>query len=265
MKTSQAKRPKKSISRGDVFQLGEHILICADSTSFKLAPVVPNGWQINLVLTDPPYGVDYVNSKKAFKQFDSSHMDIANDQIQTEGTYKEFTKQWIRIAKSILATENSFYVFNSDKMIFSLKDAFDEAGVKLSQLLIWVKNTSVIGRLDYQPQHELIAYGWSGKHKFRKSKDKSVICYPKIRKNSLHPTMKPLGLLSRLILNSTKIGAIVFDPFGGSGSTLIACEQTRRKCLMIEQEQKYCRVIIERYEALTGGEAMHLTNVHNDK
>lgn len=254
MKPSQEKRLKKSIKEGDVYILGEHLLVCGDSTSQSVLKRIPQEWKIKLILTDPPYGVDYVGSKAGFEQFEHAHKSIANDHIQTDEAYKKFTTNWLSVVKERLLEKNSFYIFNSDKMIFSLKTALDATELKLSQLLIWIKNTSVIGRLDYQPQHELIAYGWFGTHKFLKSKDKSVILYPKTKKNSLHPTMKPLGLLRRLILNSTKIGDIVYDPFGGSGSTLIACEQTKRKCLMVELDIQYCQVIIDRFRSVSSDE-----------
>jgi len=133
-----------------------------------------------------------------------------------------------------------------------------QAGVRFTQILIWIKNHAVIGRMDYLPQHEFIAYGWFGTHKFHKSKDKSILFYPKPNKSKLHPTMKPVGLLRRLILNSTKVGDAVYDPFGGSGSTLIACEQTKRRCLTIEVDPKYCQTIIDRFNKLTGKEVKRL-------
>jgi len=129
------------------------------------------------------------------------------------------------------------------------------AGFYYSQMIIWIKNTSVLGRKDYMPQHELIAYGWHGRHKMERSKDKSVIFYPKPHRSSLHPTMKPVGLLRKLILNSTKMGETVYDPFGGSGSTLIACEHLGRKCIMVELDPMHCSTIIKRWETLTGQEA----------
>jgi DNA modification methylase len=143
-------------------------------------------------------------------------------------------------------------------MIFALKNSLDELGCKLAQLLIWVKSQPVVGRLDYLPQHELIAYGWHGTHKFNRSKDKSVLFFPKPSKSVLHPTMKPIGLLRKIILNSSKINGVVFDPFLGSGSTLIACEQTKRRCFGIELDPHYCQVIIDRYTKLTGVEAVKL-------
>jgi DNA modification methylase len=133
-----------------------------------------------------------------------------------------------------------------------------EVGFKFAQLVIWVKTHSIIGRMDYLPQHELIAYGWHGTHAFLRSKDKSVLVHPKPQKSSLHPTMKPIGLLRNLILNSSRIGEVVYDPFGGSGSTLMACEQTKRRCFIVEMDADYCRTIITRWEKLTGRNAIKI-------
>ena len=128
----------------------------------------------------------------------------------------------------------------------------DYVGMHFGQILVWVKNHSVLGRLDYLPQHEMIVYGWYGTHEFMKSKDKSVLLCPKPNKSKLHPTMKPVSLWRRLILNSTTVGGYVYDGLGGSGSTLNACEQTKRKCLMIEIDPEYCQVICDRFEKVTG-------------
>lgn len=131
--------------------------------------------------------------------------------------------------------------------------------MKFSQLLVWIKDSAIIGRLDYLPQHELIAYGWYGKHRFRGSKSKSVLVFPKTRKNSIHPTMKPLPLLREILLNSTETGGTVFDPFGGSGSTLMACEQTGRRCATVEHDPDYCAKAVRRWETATGKKAEKLT------
>lgn len=261
MSNLQAEKPRKSINIGDIYALGSHILICGDSTNPDILRSLDAELRISLVLTDPPYGVDYVNSKNGFDQFKRTHRSIKNDQIQTDEDYANFTLKWIEAVKGRLNNYNSFYIFNSDKMIFALKAGLDSSNFKLSQLLIWAKNMSVIGRLDYQPQHELIAYGWFGKHKFLKSKDKTIIAYPKPQSSKLHPTMKPVGLLRRLILNNTYMNDWVYDPFGGSGSTLIACEHTQRKCLMVELDPIYCQIIISRFEKLTNTKAKFLTKI----
>lgn len=257
MKNSQAKRPQNSVKIGDIFQLGEHLLLCGDSTHPEQVEALLKNSKIKLILTDPPYGVGYVENR--VKSSKKDHKVIANDHIQSEEEYKHFSQQWLASIKPYLEAKNSYYVFNSDRMLFGLEDALKAENFKLSQLLIWVKTGAVIGRLDYNPQHELIVYGWYGVHEPLKDKDKSLLVAPKPKKNALHPTMKPVSLLRRLILNSTSLGATVYDPFLGSGSTLIACEQTRRRCLGIELDPDYCKVIIERFEKISGVKAIKLT------
>lgn len=247
-----------SINTGDMFTLGEHRLICGDATDPQIVKKLVGEQQIDVVLTDVPYGVGYVESKQDFTQSVAKQKIIANDQSQTNAQYQQFMQDWILAVKPYLASKNTFYVFNSDKMLFALEDAFRAEGIKFAQLLIWIKNSAVVGRLDYLPQHELIAYGWHGRHKFVKSKDKSVLFYPKPNKSELHPTMKPIGLLRRLILNSSNRGEVVYDCFGGSGSTLIACEQTKRKCLMVELDPEYCQTIIDRWQKLTSEKARQI-------
>lgn len=237
-----------SIEKGQVYQLGNHILGCGDSTDMEFVEKVLNNKTVALILTDPPYGVAYVENSFG----DKNHKKIINDHNQSDSEYVSFTKGWLKPITKHLTSKNSFYIFNSDKMLFALKYALDDLDLKFSQLLIWVKNQPVIGRLDYLPQHELIAYGWKGRHAFKKSKDKSILFCPKPNKSKYHPTMKPVGLLRRLILNSSSINDFVYDPFGGSGSTLLACEQTKRKCLMIELDPDYCQAIINRFEKLSG-------------
>lgn len=243
-----------NVQIGDVYLLGKHKLICGDSCNTDVVRTLLGDIHVSLVLTDPPYGVNYVGSKEGIAQV-KKQKHIQNDQYQSESEYKMFTRRWLELVKPYLMQKNSLYIFNSDKMLFALKEGMQESGVKFAQLLIWIKNNAVMGRMNYLSQHELIAYGWYGSHQFQKSQDKSVIFYPKPQKSVLHPTMKPIGLLRRLILNSSKIGDYVYDPFGGSGSTLIACEQTKRKCLMIELDPEYCQTIITRWEKVTGQKA----------
>jgi DNA modification methylase len=239
---------------GEIYRLGDHRLACGDSTDSQLVAKLIGGDKVRLILSDPPYGVAYVESKAGLVK-NMAHMAIQNDQNQSVEQYAAFTKAWLDVIVPHLGKKNASYIFNSDKMLFALRDGMVAANVRFSQLLIWVKTQAVIGRLDYLPQHELIAYGWHGTHEFMRSKDKSVLAYPKPSKSKLHPTMKPVGLLRNLILNSSLIGDVVYDPFGGSGSTLMACEQTKRKCLMVELDPKYCQVIIARWQKLTGLEA----------
>ena len=240
------------IKEGEIYKLGEHILACGDSRDNTLVRKLIDARRVSLVIADPPYGVSYVEGKSGFAKIKSNKV-IENDFFKNEKEYTQFTIEWFSALKPYLASKNSIYIFNSDRMLFALKGAMDDSGIKLSQLLIWVKNQAVIGRMDYLSKHELIAYGWYGTHAFFKSKDASVIYCPKPNSSPLHPTTKPASLIRRLILNSTKIGDTVYDPFAGSGTTLIACEQTRRKCLTIEIDPDYCKVILNRYEKLLGG------------
>lgn len=256
MKNSQDKPQKNLIKKGDIFQLGEHTLLCGDSTSKSDVEIILKGKSIRLLLTDPPYGVAYVEGRMDNSKQD--HKVIQNDHLQSEDDYRDFSSHWLEALKPYLEAKNSYYIFNSDRMLFSLREGIKSQGFKMSQLLIWVKTGAVIGRLDYNPQHELIAYGWLGTHEPLKGRDKTVLVAPKPLKNDLHPTMKPVSLLRRLVLNSTTRGDTVYDPFLGSGSTLIACEQTKRRCIGIEIEPDYCKVIIDRFEKITGLKAIKL-------
>ncbi|OGJ55464.1 hypothetical protein A3D88_04365 [Candidatus Peribacteria bacterium RIFCSPHIGHO2_02_FULL_52_16] len=249
---------KNTIIIGDIFQLGEHRLACGDCRDTELIKKLLGKDRIELILTDPPYAIAYVEGKRGFLG-GQHHEVIANDHEQSNEEYHAFTKDWLAAALPNMAKKNSIYIFNSDKMIFPLRSGMEAAGCKFAQMLIWLKTHAVMGRLDYLPQHEILLYGWYGTHAFRKSKDKSILIYPKPSKSVLHPTMKPVGLLRRLILNSSKIGELVYDPFGGSGSTMIAAQDTKRRCAMIEMDAKYCRVIIDRFEKHTGVKALPLS------
>jgi DNA modification methylase len=206
--------------------------------------------KIKAVISDPPYGVAVAESKEGFKTL-AKNKPILNDHLQSDLEYKTFSRDWIEAIRPHLDRKNSFYIFNSDKMIFALRDGMHDAGLKFAQLLVWVKTHAVIGRMDYAPQHELIAYGWYGTHEFLKSKDKSVLVCPRPNKSKMHPSTKPIELIRRLVLNSTRIGDVVFDGFLGSGTTLLACEQTKRVCIGVEMDTEYCQTIIDRFEKLT--------------
>ena len=247
-----------TVKTGEIFQLGENRLACGNVNDQELLKALIGKDQIKAVITDVPYGVSYVESKSGFKQKLACEKIIAGDQEQSDQEYENFTCAWLENIRPYLANKNAVYIFNSDKMIFALREGMLRAGYKFAQLIIWVKSHAVIGRLDYLPQHELIAYGWHGTHEFRRGKDKSVLFYPKPNRSKLHSTMKPVGLLRTLILNSTKIGELVFDGFAGSGSIVIACEHTKRKCLMVELDEGHCSTIIARWEKLTGLKAKKL-------
>lgn len=239
----------KSVKDGDIFQLGNNILACGKAEDKTLLGRLLQGKRINLVLVDPPYACAYSESKHGFSKL-SNQTSIENDHLQSDDEYLKFTRNWLGAVKTFLEKTNSVYIFNIDKKALSVKQAIELEGGKMSQLLIWAKNNSIIGRLDYNPQHELIVYGWFGKHKFYKSKDRSVLCFPKPNRSALHPTMKPIPLLRHLILNSSRMGDIVWDGFLGSGSTLISCEQTRRICIGTEISPIYCQTIIDRFKKI---------------
>ncbi|NCS99306.1 site-specific DNA-methyltransferase [Candidatus Parcubacteria bacterium] len=245
------KKSSNSIKYGEAFRLGNHLLLCADSRNKDMVAKLIGKLKIKSVIIDPPYGVAVTESKQGFQTLAKNKV-IVNDHLQSDAEYRKFTRDWIEAVTPFLERKNSFYIFNSDKMVFALREGMMEAGVKFGQLLIWVKTHAVVGRMDYAPQHELIAYGWYGVHEFLKSKDKSVLVCPKPNKSKMHPTTKPLDLMRRLILNGTRIGDVVYDGFLGSGTTLLACEQTKRVCIGVELDPEYCQTIIDRFEKLSG-------------
>lgn len=258
MKNLPVAKPKNSIKYGNIFCLGSHLLACGDARDSKLVDKLLGKAKIKLICSDVPYGVSVVESKEGFSQLKKSKK-ILNDNITSETEYAKFTKDWMTPIVPHLTAKNAAYIFNSDRMIFALREGMEQAGWKFAQLLIWIKNHPVIGRMDYLPAHELIAYGWRGTHDFKKAKDHSVIYCPKSNRSPFHPTQKPISLLRRLILNGSGLGDVVYDCFAGSGSTGIASEQTRRKCIMIERDEEYCQTIIDRFHNLFGIEAERIS------
>ena len=256
----ETKISESEIKYGDVFILGDrqHRIACGRSDDPEIIKKLVGSEKIRAVICDPPYGVAYVEGKKDFHikggrwKEKNLHKEIIGDELQTEENYAEFTKKWIEAIKPYLAPKNSFYIFNSDWMICALRKGMKDAGLYYSQLIIWVKNATVLGRKDYNPQHELIAYGWSGSHKFERSKDKSVIFCPKPSKNKLHPTMKPVSLIRKLILNSTKAKECIFDGYLGSGTAILAAEETGRRTFGVELDPHYIFVCIQRFERIFG-------------
>jgi len=195
--------------------------------------------------------VAYVENKKDLVKIKSDKV-IENDHLQSESEYISFTQKWIGNILPYLDEYNTFHIFNSDLMFLALRTGMQNAGIKFSQMLVWIKNQPVMGMKDYLSQFEVIAYGWFGKHKFERSKAKSVIFHSKPKKSNLHPTQKPVGLIRKLIQDVTKIGDVVYDPFLGSGTTLVACEHLHRVCIGIEMDPVYVKVCIARLEKLTG-------------
>lgn len=249
---------ENKIKYGDIFQIGPHKIACCDVRDEKMIEKLIGKEKIKMLLCDIPYGIGIVESKQNFGNITTNHKVILNDQDQTDVEYAHFNQEWLEVIKPYLAKKNSCYVFNSDKMIFALRQGMLQAGFKFSQLLVWVKSHAVIGRLNYLPQHELVAFGWFGTHEFKKSQDKSVLFYPKPSKSTLHPTMKPIPLLRNLILNSSSIGEIVFDGFLGSGSSILSAEQVKRVCYGCEIDPDYCQIILDRVTKSTGFKAIKI-------
>jgi DNA modification methylase len=224
---------------GDVWTLGRHRLVCGDSTKAETFAVLMNGRKANLVVTDPPYNVNYEGTAGKIK----------NDNLADEKFYQFLFDAFSNIEK-VMADDASIYVFHADTEGLNFRKAFADAGFYLSGCCIWKKPSLVLGRSPYQWQHEPCLYGWkkSGKHQWYADRKQTTIWeFEKTKKNTDHPTMKPIPLLAYPIQNSSMSNTLVLDPFGGSGSTLIACEQTDRDCYTIELDEKYCDVIVKRY------------------
>ena len=223
----------------DLWKLGRHRLFCGDSTDPEPYEWLMGGLKANLVVTDPPYNVNYEGAAGKIK----------NDNMPNDAFYK-FLLASFTLMELYMADDASIYVFHADTEGLNFRKAFSDAGFYLSGTCIWKKQSLVLGRSPYQWQHEPILFGWKkdGKHQWYTGRKESTIWeFDKPKKNADHPTMKPVPLLAYPILNSSLSNSIVLDPFGGSGSTLIACEQTDRICHTIELDEKYCDVIIKRY------------------
>jgi DNA modification methylase len=247
------------ITNGDIFQIGEHVIACGDSLDRAFVGKVIGQHKVRTVVTDPPYGVAYVENKKGFLKLSADEdKAITNDHVQSEEEYENFTRGYLGAVIPYLTEYNAVYLFNADPMFPSLRAGMKSAGFYYSQMIIWLKNQPVMSRKDYLSSYELIAYGWFGKHKMERSKARNVIYHPRPTKSKLHPTQKPVGLLRKIIPNSTKIGEVVYDPFLGSGSTAVACQHLGRKCIGIELDEAYVEVSLKRLEKLTGEKAVKI-------
>lgn len=277
---SEEELPPPKTKLGEIYRLGNHVLMCGDSTSQDDVCHLMSGAIADLVVTDPPYNVNVSNSKG---------MTIANDNMQSEKFYEFLSKAFSNM-NLYLKEGGAFYVWYASSEHINFETALNSAGLHVRQQLIWVKNQFILGRSDYHWQHEPCLYGWKGGsgHYFVYDRTQSTIIEDKpidydnlskeevvkmlkkvysaqlpstiIRENkslenNLHPTMKPINLMAKLIRNSSEKSEIVLDLFGGSGSTLIACEQLNRKCYMMEYDPRYADAIIERWEKYTGRKA----------
>lgn len=276
--------------RGQVYQLGEHRLMCGDSTSAADVQKLMGDEQADCLLTDPPYNVNYGGDASSPANT-GKHRLIENDNL-TDSDFYKFLLAFYQNAESALRPGGSFYIWHADSEGYNFRKALRDAGLQLRQTLIWNKNALVLGRQDYQWKHEPCLYGWKdgAAHYFTSSRSETtvyedetpdfskmkkeelvkmlesvysqattVIDEMKPSKSDLHPTMKPLRLMAYLIQNSTRKGEIILDLFGGSGSTLIAAEETKRRCRMMEYDPRYVDVIIQRWEEQTGKKAELLT------
>ena len=226
---------------GDLFEIGEHRLLCGDSTQTDAFEKLMQGELADMVVTDPPYNVAYEGKTK-------DALTIENDSMSNDDFY-QFLYNFYTALSTAIKKGGAIYVWHASSEIINFAKAMVDAGWLLKQQLIWVKNSMVMGRQDYQWKHEPCLYGWldGGSHKwYSDRKQTTVINFDKPQRNGEHPTMKPVELFGYLITNSSKAGDIVIDAFGGSGTTMVACEQLNRKARVIEFDPKYCQVIIDR-------------------
>ena len=233
------------VQRGDVWTVGRHRLMCGDATSSDDVNTLMGNVKANLILTDPPYNV-------AFKS--GSGLTIQNDSMKNDDFYN-FLLSVFQCMAAHLEKGGAAYVFHADTEGLNFRRAFVDAGFHLAGCCIWVKDSLVLGRSDYQWQHEPVLYGFmqNGKHKWYSNRKQTTIWnFDKPKRNANHPTSKPLDLLGYPIGNSTQENGVVIDTFGGSGSTLMACEQMNRICYMMELDEKYASVILRRYVEDTG-------------
>jgi DNA modification methylase len=238
--------------RGDLWVLGEHRLLCGDATVAADVERVLDGRLADMTFTDPPYNVDYGSSAK--DKLRGHRRKILNDDLGSG--FEVFLQD--ACANILAVTKGAVYVCMSSSELHTLQKAFTAAGGKWSTFLIWAKHTFTLGRADYQRQYEPILYGWHDGHDhyWCGARDQGDVWhFDKPVRNDLHPTMKPVALVERAVRNSSKSRDIVLDPFGGSGSTLIACAKAGRQARLVELDPKYCDVIIRRWQAWTGEQA----------
>lgn len=253
---------------GDVYRLGNHRLMCGDSTSLRDVQKLTGGAQIDLLLTDPPYNVDYQGTAGKIK----------NDNME-DSAFRDFLKAAFTNASLVMKPGAPFYIWHADSEGYNFRGACRDSMLRVRQCLIWVKNSFVLGRQDFQWKHEPCLYGekeldleeettpclygWTdgGKHYFFKNRKQSTILeFPKPKKSKEHPTMKPIKMFDYQMQCSTKVGESVLDLFAGSGTTIMACEQNGRKAYCMEFDPKFVDVIIERWETFTGKKAVLLND-----
>jgi len=233
------------IKYGDIYQIGEHRLMCGDSTKKEDVERLMNGEKADMLLTDPPYNIDYTGGTK-------DALKIQNDKF-SDDDFRDFLTKFYKCAFEFIKKGASFYIWHADSEGYNFRVSAKDAGLKIRQCLIWVKNSMVMGRQDYQWKHEPCLYGWKdGASHFWNSnrKQTTVLEFDRPSRSELHPTTKPISLMSYCIKNSSSDSNIVLDLFLGSGSTMVACHQLNRRCYGMELDPKYCQVIIDRMQRL---------------
>lgn len=230
---------------GDLFEIGKHRLLCGDSTQTDTFEKLFDGQRADMVITDPPYNVSYEGGTK-------DALTIKNDKQGNKEFYK-FLYDFYTAQSTVCKPGGAWYIWHADREGVNFRQAMKDAGIMVKQCLIWVKNSMIIGRRDYQWKHESCLYGWKegAAHPwYSDRKQTTVLNFDRPQRNAEHPTMKPIPLFSYLIGNSSKQGDIIADAFGGSGTTMVACHQMQRKAYMVEFDPKYCQVIIDRMKSL---------------
>ena len=249
---------------GDIYQLGRHRLMCGDSTDVDSVKILMGGYKADLLLTDPPYNValgmggSVDEARKRHRRTDG--LVIMNDKMEND-KFRQFLIDVYTAASENLKPGAAFYIWHADSERYNFEGAAIDIGWEIRQTLIWNKNSITLGRQDYQWKHEPCLYGWkSGASHvwYSDRKQSTVINFDRPTRSTLHPTMKPVGLFDYQIKNSTKSGDIVLDLFGGSGTTIMACEQNERNAYVMELDPRYADVIIKRWEEFTGEKAVKL-------
>jgi DNA modification methylase len=244
--------PKSKL--GDIYKLGNHRLMCGDSTKAEDVEKLMNGKVSDSFVTDPPYNVNYEGKTK-------EKLKIQSDEMDSE-EFILFLSKAFSNANKHLKNGGAFYIWFASRETLAFYNSCKSVGWEIRQQLVWAKNTMVLGRQDYQWKHEPCIYGWKSgnSHYFTNDRTQTTLLeFDKPVRNAEHPTMKPVSLISKLILNSSKKGNIILDLFGGSGTTLISCEQLNRNCYIMELDPKYVDVIIKRWEDFTGEKAVKMS------
>lgn len=251
--------PKIAKSKpGDIYQLGSHRLMCGDSTNEACVNTLMNGALADILITDPPYNVDYHGGT-------AEKLTIKNDSME-DAQFRAFLTSAFSCADKVMKPGAVFYIWHADSEGFNFRASCKGAGWEVRQCLIWKKSSLVLGRQDYQWQHEPCLYGWKGGagHLWASDRKQTTILeFEKPKRNDIHPTMKPVKLFDYQICNNTKEKDIVLDLFGGSGTSIIACEQNGRICYMMEYDPCYVDVIIDRWEKITGQKAVLLNRTES--